>query len=188
MHVPTIQSTFHATVLYIALIVWIAPEWIGGIFQRPEEGAVTRDRGSHFVLVAAMAAGVLAAFLCANFVPTATIARQRPLVFRFGIALIPIGVLGKYFTRDVATRAGQQVVESGPYRWVRHPSYSGTLITVLGFGLATTNWLALIAVMLGTLIGLGYRVHVEEHALCEALGEPYRDYMRRTRRFIPFVW
>ncbi|MGH8428446.1 MAG: methyltransferase family protein [Gammaproteobacteria bacterium] len=197
MHALAIQSSFHATVLYITLIVWIAPEWIGGIFQRPEEGAVTRDRGSHFVLIAAMAAGVFAAFLCANFVPTATIVWQRPLVFRFGIALMLIGVafrwyairvLGKYFTRDVATRADQQVVESGPYRWIRHPSYSGTLITVLGFGLATTNWLALIAAVLGTLIGLGYRVHVEEHALCETLGEPYRDYMRRIRRFIPFVW
>ncbi|MGH8160559.1 MAG: methyltransferase family protein, partial [Gammaproteobacteria bacterium] len=70
----------------------------------------------------------------------------------------------------------------------RHPSYSGTLVTIVGFGLATTNWLSLLLVLACSLVGYSYRVHVEEQALCDALGEAYRDYMHRTRRFIPFVW
>jgi protein-S-isoprenylcysteine O-methyltransferase Ste14 len=59
---------------------------------------------------------------------------------------------------------------------------------LLGVGLALANWASLVAMLAGGLIGLGYRVRVEEHALVEALGQPYVDYMRHTKRFIPFVF
>jgi protein-S-isoprenylcysteine O-methyltransferase Ste14 len=91
-------------------------------------------------------------------------------------------VLGRFFTRDVATQTGQTVVQDGPYRFIRHPAYSGTLLTLLGIGLTLGNWLALLVVL------ISYRVRVEEQALVDALGEPYRVYMRGARRFIPFVW
>ena len=92
-----------------------------------------------------------------------------------------------YFV-DVATQAGQTVVQDGPYRFIRHPAYSGTLLALLGIGLTLGNWLALLVVLGGGVAGHLYRAHVEEQALVAALGEPYRAYMRRTRRFIPFVW
>lgn len=193
-----VQSQFHATVLYIALAVCYVPDWIGAFIQRPEKGAVKRDRGSHFLLVACMIVGVVAAFFIVNIRPSiATIGWNARVVFWVGIALMLAGlafrwyairVLGKYFTRDVATRADQQVVERGPYRWIRHPSYSGSLLAVLGFGLATTNWLALIVAVGFALAGYAYRVRVEEQALSRDLGDRYCNYMRRTRRFIPFVW
>ena len=99
-----------------------------------------------------------------------------------------IHVLGKFFTRTVATRAGQYVVQSGPYRLIRHPSYSGALLMFLGMGIAMTNWAALLAIMVGAGIGYAWRVHIEEQVLCADLGRPYRDYMLRTKRFVPFVW
>jgi protein-S-isoprenylcysteine O-methyltransferase Ste14 len=75
-----------------------------------------------------------------------------------------------------------------PHRLIRHPSYSGLLIILLGFGLSlTNNWLSMFVIMGCTLIGLGYRMHVEEHALQAELGQRYREYMRRTKRLIPFV-
>jgi protein-S-isoprenylcysteine O-methyltransferase Ste14 len=84
--------------------------------------------------------------------------------------------------------AGQTVVQAGPYRFIRHPAYSGSLLTVLGLGLALGNWASLAAILAGALAGYTYRVSVEERALREALGQPYLDYMRRTRRFIPFIF
>ncbi len=191
------QSHWHLIALYAAMFVCFAPEWIGTFFQRAEKGAVNRDRGSHVVLVAAVVIGIFVAFWCAFALPQATIARDQPLLFGIGIALMFAGlalrwyairVLGKFFTRDVATRAGQYVVQDGPYRWVRHPSYSGALLMFLGTGLAMTNWGSLAAIVLGSLIGYGYRVHVEEQALSTDLGDAYREYMKRTRRFVPFVW
>jgi protein-S-isoprenylcysteine O-methyltransferase Ste14 len=127
----------------------------------------------------------------------ATITWHRSLLFFTGITLMLSGValrwyaihvLGRYFTQEVAIRPDQPVIQSGPYRYIRHPSYSGTLMTMLGIGLAMTNWASLMAIMACTLFGHSYRIAVEEHALREKLGQPYIDYMRRTRRFIPFVY
>jgi protein-S-isoprenylcysteine O-methyltransferase len=198
MQALIVRSPWHLYALYAAMFVCYAPEWVGTFFQRPEQGAVKRDRGSHSVLLLAITVGVVAAFffLRARFAG-ATLTWHQPLLFWIGIALMfgglgfrwySIRVLGRFFTRDVATRPGQTVVESGPYRLIRHPSYSGSLLMFLGTGLAMTNWASLLAVLCGALIGFGWRVHVEEQALCADLGQPYRDYMRRTRRFLPFVW
>lgn len=193
-----VQSHYHLIVFYAALFVCFAPEWAGSFFQRPEPGAEKRDRGSHFLLLVACAVGVVAAFFLVNAdFPGTTLGWHQPLPFWIGIALMLCGlafrwysikVLGRFFTRDVATRPGQTVVETGPYRWIRHPSYSGALLMFLGTGLAMTNWASLLAVMLGVALGYGYRVRVEERALCADPGQPYRDYMQHTRRFIPHVW
>lgn len=192
------HSHFHLAVFYAALFVCFAPEWIGTFFQTVEKGAVKRDRGSHVWLFVAMGVGVFAAFFLvnANF-PGTTLTSHQALQFWIGIAVMLAGlafrwyaihVLGKFFTRTVSTREGQYVVESGPYRWIRHPSYSGALLMFFGMGLAMTNWASLLAIMLGAGIGYAWRVHVEEQALCADLGEPYRNYMKRTRRFVPRVW
>jgi protein-S-isoprenylcysteine O-methyltransferase Ste14 len=96
-------------------------------------------------------------------------------------------VLGRYFTFNVAVHAGQTVVEAGPYRYIRHPSYTGALITVVGLGLVLGNWAGMIALVACVGTGYAYRIWVEESALVLALGEPYRAYMGRTRRLVPFV-
>lgn len=191
------QSHWHLTILYVAMFICYAPEWAGTFFQNPEKGARGRDRGSYVLLLALIFIGIFLAFFVAFGVPAATIAWWQPAWFWAGIVLILIGagfrwyaikVLGKFFTRSVATRAGQYVVDSGPYRLIRHPSYSGALLSLLGVGLAMTNWLSVVLLMSAALLGYGYRVRVEERALCADLGQPYRDYMQRTRRFVPYLW
>lgn len=192
-----VHSQFHAVVLYVAMAICFGPEWIGSFIQRPERGATKRDRGSHVVLFLAVGLGFAAAYTLVGGFPAGTLGWHQPLQFWIGIALMFSGLafrwyairaLGKFFTRDVATRPGQYVVDTGPYRWIRHPSYSGTLLMLLGTGLAMTNWASLLAILAGALMGHAYRVHVEEQVLCRNLGDAYRDYARRTRRFIPFVW
>jgi protein-S-isoprenylcysteine O-methyltransferase len=182
----------------LACAIWCVPEAIGTFFQRSARHHGTRhDRGSYALLVGALWSGVILGFWLAAFLPWAAIPVLRRSLFWLGIASIFTGValrwyairvLGHFFTRDVATQAGQRVVRDGPYRLIRHPAYSGTLLTLLGIGLSLGNWLALLAVLAGGVIGHLYRAQVEEQALAAALGEPYRTYMRYTCRFIPFVW
>jgi len=137
------------------------------------------------------------AFFLAWFQPRAAILWDRPAVFFAGIAFMLAGIafrwyamalLGRFFTFDVAVHTGQTLIQAGPYRYIRHPSYAGIFMIVIGVGLALGNWLSL-AVLFGcTAAAFVYRISVEEAALVAALGEPYRQYMRRTRRLIPFLF
>lgn len=96
-----------------------------------------------------------------------------------------IFILGKFFTFDVAIQGGQTLIEKGPYRYIRHPSYTGALLTLLGFGLALGNWAGLIVLLSCMGFAYAYRIPLEEAALVKALGEPYRRYMSRTWRLVP---
>lgn len=97
-------------------------------------------------------------------------------------------MLGSSFTGAVTARADQPVVDRGAYRWIRHPSYVAGTIMVVGLGVALGNALSASCLALVCAIVYGYRVRVEERALLGSIGEPYRAYMARTRRFIPYVF
>lgn len=193
---PAGMSDSHLWLLYAAIIACYAPEWIGTFFQNPELGAARRDHGSYAVLLVAMCAGVFFGFFF-MYSTWAAMAWWPAAWFWTGIALMLAGaayrwhaikVLGRFFTRSVATRAGQYVVDTGPYRRIRHPSYAGALLTLLGLGMAMTNWASLAVVLAGGIIGYSWRMRIEERVLCADLGEPYREYMQRTWRIVPHVW
>ncbi|GLV55389.1 hypothetical protein KDH_22360 [Dictyobacter sp. S3.2.2.5] len=148
------------------------------------------------VLVCLVVIGIILGMLLAFKVPVTAITAARIPLFWLSILLIYAGIalrlyaitmLGAFFTTAVAITPEQTVVEKGPYRLIRHPSYTGFLITLLGFGLSLANWLSLLVLMACALAGLSYRIHVEEHALQEHLGPRYQEYMQRTKRLIPFV-
>jgi protein-S-isoprenylcysteine O-methyltransferase Ste14 len=120
----------------------------------------------------------------------AAVARIAAVVLGLGGAALrtwAISTLGRYFTRTVQVSADQPVVENGPYRRIRHPSYTGLGMLFLAIALALGNWLSLALVAGAAAIAGVYRIRVEEAALVEAIGEPYRAYMKRTKRLIPFV-
>jgi protein-S-isoprenylcysteine O-methyltransferase len=96
--------------------------------------------------------------------------------------------LGRFFTVNVAIVSDHRLVEAGPYRWLRHPSYAGALLAFLGLGLCLDNWAALAVLMVPVSVVFWWRMRIEEAALFETFGERYRDYMRRTRRLIPFIY
>jgi protein-S-isoprenylcysteine O-methyltransferase len=114
-----------------------------------------------------------------------------------GYALFVIGVvlrwysiihLGRFFTIDVAIATDHQLVDTGPYRFLRHPSYTGALLAFAGFALVMQNWASVIAITVPIFLAFLYRIHVEERALLAALGDRYCVYMRKTNRLIPFLY
>jgi protein-S-isoprenylcysteine O-methyltransferase Ste14 len=174
---------------------WFLFEIWNTIRIRPVTRARSRDHGSKLALIAGVYIGVFVGFAFAFGDPGATIQWHRHALLYLGLLLMVAGivlrwyairVLGRSFTLEVMTRADQVVVQVGPYRWIRHPAYSGSLLTVLGIQLCATNWLAL-ACLVPVLAGYGFRIVVEEQALASDLGQPYRDYMRQTKRPIPFL-
>jgi protein-S-isoprenylcysteine O-methyltransferase Ste14 len=112
------------------------------------------------------------------------------VVFGSGLALRAWAVreLGRFFKFTVVVQADHQVVDTGPYRLIRHPSYTGLLMIELGLGIALGTWLSIPACLLPPLIAFAIRLLSEERVLARELGEPYREYMTRTRRLVPGVW
>ncbi len=111
-------------------------------------------------------------------------------VFGAGIAVRAWAVheLGRFFKFTVVVQEEHHVVDTGPYRLIRHPSYTGLLMASLGLGIALGTWLSIPACTLPPLIAFGIRLTHEERVLAGELGEPYRRYMGRTRRLIPGLW
>jgi protein-S-isoprenylcysteine O-methyltransferase Ste14 len=97
-------------------------------------------------------------------------------------------VLGKFYTRTLLTTTDQCIVEEGPYRLLRHPGYSGSLLVWIGAGLAAANWIVFALITLVMLISYIYRMRAEEAMLAAQFGQAYHDYVQRTRRIIPFLY
>jgi protein-S-isoprenylcysteine O-methyltransferase Ste14 len=106
------------------------------------------------------------------------------LIFRWWA----IVTLGRFFTVDVTIEKDHELVERGPFRFVRHPSYTGVLLAFVGFALTLRNWGAILVVLVPIFAAFIRRMNVEEEALARALGERYERYMKRTRRLVPFIY
>jgi protein-S-isoprenylcysteine O-methyltransferase Ste14 len=185
-----------ATVFWAACGVLLLSEL--AIFMRERSGtdAIVRDQRSLTVVRTAGYLGVGLSFWLGLRMPQSAIRVQRSLLFGSGAALMILGTalrwaailtLGRAFRQRVAVQPDQQVIQSGPYRLVRHPAYTGRLLQLVGLALTMTNWASLAASIACFVGGWTYRIRVEEQVLGEELGQPYRDYMRRTKRLIPGV-
>jgi protein-S-isoprenylcysteine O-methyltransferase Ste14 len=194
---PFSAGPIFALIFWGAFASWILPEIIAWRVKRSTDSSKARDRGSLNLILVLWWIGIAMDFSLSLLLPQAAISWQRTSFFFIGICLMLSGValrwysaaiLGKYFTFDVAIQNEQILVEAGPYRYVRHPSYSGALLTLLGFGLALGNWLGLAAALSSLGFAYAYRIPVEEAALASALGETYKQYVRRTWRLVPFLF
>jgi protein-S-isoprenylcysteine O-methyltransferase Ste14 len=194
---PFSGSPVYADIFWGTFSLWWLLEIIGALTKRSGDRSKARDRGSSMLLMLLTWLALYLGFRLSATLPQASIAWSRTAVFFAGIALILAGlvfrfyamwVLGRFFTYDVAVQAGQTVIEAGPYGYIRHPSYTGALISLVGLGLALGNWAALLTILACMGIAYAYRITVEEAALVAVLGEPYKQYMRRTCRLLPFLF
>jgi protein-S-isoprenylcysteine O-methyltransferase len=153
------------------------------------------DRGSLRLLWIVIMVSVGGAAAFSDYEPMRIHASLR-LVQAIALALLAGGLalrwtsvmfLGRYFTVNVTVMYDHRVVDTGPYRYVRHPSYSGLLLAFLGLGLYYNNWLSLVIVIVPVSIALVYRIRIEEAALGAAMGAEYAAYCARTKRLVPGI-
>ena len=187
-------------VTIVSAVTWGAMEL--GLMWRDRArgvGRTYRDQGTRTLIVASvLAAAVISAYLAKAAVPHPSLRIPGQLWTGFaGLGLVLAGSLTRYwavaelgdsFRTTVEVDDGQTVVSTGPYRLVRHPSYTGLLLIAAGFGLASHTWPGLAVCVLFPLSAMLQRIHVEETELVEVLGDPYRAYRRRTKRLIPGLW
>jgi len=167
------------------------------VFAKRSKSRVTgKDRFTLPILWTVIGASIFAGFSLRAALPQGRL--PYPQVFYIlGLILFVLGLilrwiaiihLGRFFTVNVAIAEDHRLVTTGPYRFVRHPSYTGTLLVFLGFGLCMLNIFSLAAVFLPISAAFLWRMYVEEEALEEAFGDRYRAYAATTRRLIPAVY
>jgi protein-S-isoprenylcysteine O-methyltransferase len=166
------------------------------VLKRSRDDSVDADdatlRTLWITIVLAVTAGILASIR----VPGAAMGGARVVfwvgcvLFGAGLALrwYSISYLGRFFTVNVAIHSRHEIIDTGPYARIRHPSYSGALLAFLGLALTLTNWWSLALVLVPTFWAFTRRMATEETALASALGSPYTNYMRRTKRLAPFIY
>jgi protein-S-isoprenylcysteine O-methyltransferase Ste14 len=133
----------------------------------------------------------------AIWLPSAALPGSPWLGVVLGAALVTSGLavrhwaartLGSFFTRSVAISPGHRVVDTGPYRSVRHPGYAGALLSLVGLALTLWNWAGVLIMVTGCLLAYVPRIEAEEAVLEESLGAPYREFERTRPRLIPGIW
>lgn len=181
------------------LLCWIWPLselWIG-LRHRPDRRNEVRDHGTlRLLLVVIYTSVALAVWLAFSRHARFPESWRIPLLWA-GCAMMAVGMalrvwsvrtLAQFFTIQVAIREGHRLIRRGPYRVLRHPSYTGALLTFYGFGLALGDALALIAVTVPVTVAFLRRINIEERVLAEAFPDEYPAYSRQTRRLIPYLW
>jgi protein-S-isoprenylcysteine O-methyltransferase len=165
--------------------------------RRASRAPSTRlDRGSQLLLWAVIVGSIIAGHFAglSNVGP-----RFLPgLPWRwFGAGLFAAGTalrwwaivhLGRFFSVDVAIARDHQVVDTGPYHVVRHPSYTGLLLQCAGLGVMLGTALSLFVIIVPTFLVLFHRIRVEERVLLANFGNAYAAYTRRTKRLLPGIF
>jgi protein-S-isoprenylcysteine O-methyltransferase Ste14 len=185
------------------LVFWVVyvwafiPEWKvvkGGM--EGVNGEDSKDSGSLRVMLGAMWVALMLAYPLAFVRGWMFPVRAQLPLFVAGLSLMLLGsllrrycfnTLGKYFTGDVRARADQPVIDTGPYTLIRHPSYTAGMMMFIGIGLALGSWVSFVLLTVTAVGTYAYRVAVEERALLQTIGGPYRDFMKKRKRFIPYI-
>jgi protein-S-isoprenylcysteine O-methyltransferase len=167
------------------------------LLKRSRDDSVDADdatlRTLWITIVLAVTAGIVASLR----VPAAAMGSETGAVFWAGCVLFGLGLflrwyaivyLGRFFTVNVAIHSGHEIIDTGPYRHIRHPSYTGALLAFVGLALTLANGVSLAVIVVPILWAFGRRISIEETALASALGSPYTGYMRRTKRLVPFLY
>jgi protein-S-isoprenylcysteine O-methyltransferase Ste14 len=185
-------------VAVLGLLAWFFTE-VGcqvyaGRGRKEASPSVGQDRGSFFVVAGSLAVSTVAIFSLYN----------RPDALPLPGALLLVGILvlgsglwlrgwalislGEFFSVVVRTSPEQRLIRAGPYRILRHPSYTGNILIVLGFALILPTALGLVIGMGAVLAGHLYRVGVEEKALQQRFPELYPKYVEESWRLFPGIY
>jgi protein-S-isoprenylcysteine O-methyltransferase Ste14 len=178
-------------------LIYLVSEILLTLTRRSHSKSGTKqDRSTLGIIWLVIAVSIMAGIFVALSFPAAALPHGR-MFASAGVVLFVAGLilrwwaiitLGRFFTVDVTIEKDHELVERGPFRVVRHPSYTGVLLAFVGLALTLRNWAALLVILVPIGAAFIHRMDVEEDALSRALGPRYAEYMKRTKRLVPFVY
>jgi protein-S-isoprenylcysteine O-methyltransferase Ste14 len=180
----------------VTIALWVLGERILTIRDlRSGAWKSRQDAGSNILVTAGVLAGFIAGLVLATHevlsLPDPVLWLALGLVVAWSgmlLRLWAVRTLGRSFTTTVVVRPEQTIVATGPYRYVRHPSYLGLLTVLFGLGLTLGDLASAVVMAALPAIALVWRIRVEEAALRSELGSSYVEYSRGRARLIPGIW
>ncbi|WP_374948694.1 methyltransferase family protein [Mucilaginibacter sp.] len=177
-----------------AYVVWFLSELVLNRMLRSNKTDKQNIDGHTLIIIWII---VVAAIAAALFTSASFTMPIGPDWLRYaGLALIILGILmrfiavrtlGQFFTVDVTIREGHQLIKKGLYKYFRHPSYTASLLTFIGFGLSLNNWYSLLIVVFAVIVVFLMRIRIEEKALTSQFGDEYLQYKKQAWGLFPFM-
>jgi protein-S-isoprenylcysteine O-methyltransferase Ste14 len=196
---PLFSTGFESVIFSSVIALWVLVEIINGgiipLLRHSSRTVIRKDNRSTFSNYL-LRVSLFGSIIIAIVLVIQNIAMLPDWFFLVGIVIIVIGiimrqwamlVLGRYFTITVSVHKNQKVVDYGPYRYIRHPSYLGISLIAIGIGVALGSWVGILVILLMYGSTIWYRMHIEEKLLVSELGDDYIRYMKRTKRLMPFI-
>lgn len=188
---PIYTDSIYTLIFILTYGIWALSELLGPVRWGGEREGKKHDQGSLAVGFLCGPLGTIFSLLAPLFLHGNM---PEPVSFWVGIVVVggglgfrwySIAVLGKYFTAVIMIQEKQPLIQDGPYRWMRHPSYFGVFVAMGGIGIMIGNWFSMFLLLITFYILLLYRIEKEEQVLLQTLGEEYEQYRKNTTSF-PF--
>jgi protein-S-isoprenylcysteine O-methyltransferase Ste14 len=183
-------------IFFIIWSIWFISEIaLNRLFRSGKTDREGQDRGTIRIIWITIGAANTLGILLSIFIRMPI--SQQIMIPYAGLGLILLGMLlrffsiwslGRYFTVDITIREDHKIKKNGIYGLVRHPSYTGSILSFIGFGLSLNNWLSLVVITLFVSTAMLKRIKEEEKLLCEEFAEEYPKYMKETYRLIPWIY
>jgi protein-S-isoprenylcysteine O-methyltransferase len=191
------SNAFWREVFWVSYAAWALFElWVSSRDRRAVSGR-RQDGGSIFAVIGLIVAAIFIAFWGPWLAPWARIAPRNPVVPTVAALMMWGGMafrlwailtLGRLFRLTVTMQDDHRLVTDGPYRFLRHPAYTGAIVTIAGIGLFMNNWVSFLGALAAGLLAYAFRIRVEERALASRFGEAFVVQRERSWAVFPFVW
>ncbi len=175
-----------ASILALLYSLWIAMESQVAVAESHKGGNAADKYSLEFYALGQAATVLSALWLGANRFTMPHVLCFVLFVAGVSIRLWAVRTLGRYYSHLVRAQANHRIVDTGPYRLVRHPAYAGMITAHLGIVVAFFNFVTAIAFLFGLLPAVLLRIRIEEKVLFSVPG--YTDFAKTRKRLVPMVW
>jgi len=187
------RKTMWSIAMVIICSLWFLSEILINILTRSKKSeSNSYDKNSlgiiWVVIIVSITLAVFIAFTFPGFTLIKYFSGLSFILIGISIRVIAIISLKSLFNSNVSIHYNHTLKTDGIFKKVRHPSYSGSLLSFLGLGLTLGNWISLLIIFLPVLSAFLYRIDIEEKVLSNNFKEEYPDYKKRTKKLIPYLF